>query len=415
MGSARTQDRVRVVVTGLGMVSAAGTGVEAAWEMLLRGESALAPIESFEAAAYGKQLGGEARHLDRVPDLDRSFQLLDLALDEVLDDAGWSDEQQGPGTGVVLGTSQGSIDKAQSIHRQTLRRPQELPTAEDCQVFENYRPGAGTDRVAHRAGATGPSSTIGMVCVSSAVALIHAADLLRRGVCDRVIAGGFEEFSQFVFTGFHCIGALAQGPLRPFDEERDGTALGEAAVLVTLETLDSARARGARIYAELRGGGYAADAVHMTAPDREGRGLERAIRQAFVEASLGPAEVDYLCAHGTGTVFNDAMECEAFGRIFSELRELGRMPPLSGMKSVFGHTLGAAGVLDAVMTILCLSRGVLPPTVALKNPIEDWNFVPGQGSPPDGRLQIGLSTNSAFGGNNSALLFERWSSEGEGL
>jgi 3-oxoacyl-[acyl-carrier-protein] synthase II len=251
-----------------------------------------------------------------------------------------------------------------------------------------------------------------MVCVSSSVAIIQAADLIRRGVCQRVVAGGFEEFSQFVFTGFFCIGALASGPLRPFDEERDGTALGEGAVLLTLETLASAQERGAVIYAELLGGGHAADGVHMTAPDREGRGLERAVRQAFVESGLGPVDVDYLCAHGTGTVFNDAMECQAFGRIFSEVSAAGRMPPISGLKAVFGHTLGAAGALDAVFSILALTRGVLPPTVATRSAIEDWDFVAGAGRSVEGGLNVALSTNSAFGGNNSALIFRRWDGDG---
>jgi 3-oxoacyl-[acyl-carrier-protein] synthase II len=227
-----------------------------------------------------------------------------------------------------------------------------------------------------------------------------------------VVAGGFEEFSQFVFTGFYCIGALASGSLRPFDQTRDGTALGEGAVLLTLETLESAQARGARIYAELLGGGHAADAVHMTAPDREGRGLERAIQQAFDESGLAPDGIDYLCAHGTGTVFNDAMECKAFGRIFGASRSSGRMPPISGLKAVFGHTLGAAGALDAVFSILALTRGVFPPTACTGSPLEDWDFVTGAGRPSEEPLNVALSTNSAFGGNNSALIFRRWDGEG---
>ena len=404
--------RPRVVVTGLGMVSAAGNGVDAAWDVLRSGKSALAPIESFDASAYGQPLGGEARHLPEDEGTDRSFQLLDLALEEALRDAGWAEDQRGPSTGVVLGTSQGSIARAQAIHRGLARRPLDTPTSAHKAAFANYRPGAGTHRVAERAGASGPQTTVGMVCVSSSVAIIQAADLIRRGVCERVVAGGFEEFSQFVFTGFFCIGALASGPLRPFDQERDGTALGEGAVLLTLETLESAQARDAQIYAELLGGGHAADAVHMTAPDREGRGLERAVLQAFDEAGLGPVDVDYLCAHGTGTIFNDAMECQAFGRIFSEVRAAGSMPPISGLKAVFGHTLGAAGALDAVFSILALTRGVLPPTVANRSAIEEWDFVAGEGRSVEGGLNVALSTNSAFGGNNSALLFRRWEGSG---
>ena len=180
--------------------------------------------------------------------------------------------------------------------------------------------------------------------------------------------------------------------------------LGEGAVLLALETLEDALARGAAIYAEVVGGGISADAFHMTAPDPEGRGLERAVRQALQDAGMGPADIDYICAHGTGTVFNDGMECKAFARIFSELAEGGRMPPISGLKSVFGHTLGAAGALDALISVLALRDGILPPTVAHETPIADWDFVAGRGRKAEARLEVALSTHSACGGNNSALV-----------
>jgi len=396
---------VTIVVTGLGMVSAAGTGVDAAWQRLADGRTALSPVQRFDPAPYGLEVAGEATHVERNGG-DRSQQLLALAADEVMRDAGWSDEQRGSDLGLVLGTCQGSIERAEPIHRKYARRPHDAPTDDERGRFDAYRPGAGTAWLADRLGVGGPTATVGMVCVSSSVALIHAVDLLQRGACRRVVAGGFEEFSQFVFTGFHCIGALASGPLRPFDEERDGTVLGEAAVLLTLETLEDARARGATIYAEVAGGGFAADAFHMTAPDPEGGGLERAIRQAFAEAGVGPADIDYICAHGTGTVFNDGMETKAFGRIFAELEAAGRMPPVSAVKSVFGHTLGAAGALDAVMSILALRDQRLPPSVAHEDSITDWDFVPGGSRPTEG-LDVVLSTNSAFGGNNSAVVLRR--------
>lgn len=402
-------DRTRVVVTGLGMITAAGTGIDAAWTLLCEGGSALRPIELFDATPYGGQLAGEALHLDRTDELPRGLQLLDVALSEVLQDAGWGDDQRGRGTGVVLGTCQGDIEAARTIHRDFAQRPHREPTDADSVAFHGYRPGAGTDFVAERIGAAGPRSTVGMVCVSSSVAILHAVDLLRRGECDRVLAGGFEGFSQFVFSGFQCIGALASSALKPFDEERDGTALGEGAVLLTLETLDEAQARGASIYAEIVGGGVSADAFHMTAPDPEGRGLERAMRQAFAEAGVGPADIDYISAHGTGTVFNDGMEHAAFARVFGELAGAGQMPPISGAKAVFGHTLGAAGALDAVASILALKEGLLPPTVAHEAPIAAWDFLPGAAREADAPLDVALSTNSAFGGNNSAVLLQRWS------
>jgi len=403
----------RVVVTGLGMVSAAGQGIESAWRLIRDGRSALAPVTLFDSQPYGGALSGEAVHLERENGEDRSLQLLRLASDEVLEDAGWGEAQRGADTAVVLGTCQGAIENARGIHRDFFRRPQPSPTAEDRRAFAEYRPGYGTQYLADLVHADGPRATVGMVCVSSSVAIIHALDLLRRGAAKRVVAGGFEGFSQFVFSGFHCIGALAAGPLRPFDEERDGTVLGEAAVLLTLETLEEAQARGTHIYAEVLGGGYAADAFHMTAPDPEGRGLERAVRQALEDADIDPTEIDYICAHGTGTVFNDGMERATFERLFAELAAAGKMPAISSMKSVFGHTLGAAGALDAVASVLALDEGLLPPSVALEKPIVDWDFVQGKGRDCNGHLKVALSTNSAFGGNNSALVLRRHCAEGQ--
>jgi len=396
-----------VVVTGMGMVSAAGNGVEAAWQHLAEGRSALSPIQRFDPKPYARAVAGEANHLPREEGYDRSFQLLDLAAAELTENSGWGPEQTGRQTGVVLGTCQGSIDRAEAIHRGYARRPHDAPTDDHRRRFAAYRPGMGTARLAERLGIAGPRATVGMVCVSSSVALLHAVELIRRGACRRAVAGGFEEFSQFTFTGFHCIGAMATGELKPFDEKRDGTVLGEAAVLLTLERLDDALERGATILAEVVGGGVAADAFHMTAPDPDGAGLERAIRQAFGEAGVGPADVDYICAHGTGTAFNDGMESKAFARIFAELADAGRMPPVSGLKSVFGHTLGAAGALDALVSILAIRDRTLPATVAHSEPITDWDFVPGANRKTNGRLDLVLSTNSAFGGNNSAVLLRR--------
>ncbi len=389
------------------MVSAAGTGVGAAWDRLDSGRSGLSPIRRFEPGPYGLEVAGEVQHIQREDGVPRAFQLLDVAADELLEDSGWAESQQGADTAVVLGTCQGAIEGAEGIHRRYARRPHGEPSAADRSAFADYRPGAGTARLASRLCASGPLATVGMVCVSSSVALLHAVELIRRGAARRAVAGGFEEFSQFVFTGFHCIGALASGALKPFDEDRDGTVLGEGAVLLTLETLHDARERGAKILAEVVGGGFAADAFHMTAPDPQGGGLERAVRQAFRQAGMGPADVDSICAHGTGTVFNDGMECQAFGRIFAELADAGRMPPISGVKSVFGHTLGAAGALDAVVSILALTEQSFPATVAHSSPIQAGDFVPGRSRPAERRLDVVLSTNSAFGGNNSAVLFRR--------
>ena len=398
----------RVVITGLGMISSAGVGVEAAWCAAEDGATFLRPVRSFDPEAYGEPLAGES-DLPRDPELECSLQLLDVALDEVLKDSGWGEAQRGARTGVSLGTCQGAIEGAQAVHRGYAGRAAVTPEDADRAAFDDYRPGAGTARAAERFGAEGPASTIGMVCVSSAVAMINGLELIRRGVADRMLVGGFEGFSQFTFTGFHCIGALATGALKPFDEERDGTVLGEGAVLLTLERESDARARGAHIYGELAGGGMSADAVHMTAPDPEGRGLERAVRQAMDDAGVGVDDVDYISAHGTGTRFNDGMESACYERMFAERGQRGDFPLVVGHKSIFGHTLGAAGALDVVLSLLVFERGLVPPTVSHEQPLRSlpWDFVPGKARPVDEPMDTLLSMNSAFGGNNSALVLRR--------
>lgn len=399
---------LRVVVTGLGLVSAAGVGVENAWSQLLAGETSITPIRSFDPRPWGLEVAGEVQGLEREEGVDRAEQLLRLATDEVMADAGW-DRTPDSRLGVVLGTCQGAIERVRGLHRRYLQRPVVGEVGDEGR-FAAYRPGYGTERAASWIGARGPRATVGMVCVSSAVAIWHGMDLLRRGAADRVLVGGFEGFSPFVFTGFQCIGALAKGPLRPFDEQRDGTVLGEGAALLALETLSSAKARGARVRAELLGGGVSADGFHMTAPDPKAGGLERAIRMALAEAGLGPEDIDYISAHGTGTAFNDQMEIVAFNKVFADRVAQGTAPPISSKKSIFGHTLGAAGALDALLSVLALERELVPPTVALAEPIGggSWDFVRGRARPTESPMRRVLSTNSAFGGNNSALVLSRW-------
>jgi 3-oxoacyl-[acyl-carrier-protein] synthase II len=246
---------------------------------------------------------------------------------------------------------------------------------------------------------------VGQACASSSMAILHAVELIRAGVIDRAVAGGFDGFSPFIYTGFHVIGALSRTGCRPFDIGRDGTVLGEGAALLVLESEEAAEARSARPLAIFEGGGFASDGVHLTAPDREGRGLVRAIGQALDDAEIDAEEVGYINAHGTATSFNDAMECTAFRQIFDGR---GAMRPISSIKSIFGHTLGAAGALDAIVSIEALNRQILPPTVnGAKEPlVEEWDFVT-EGARPVSDLEVVLTTNSGFAGNNTALIFRR--------
>jgi len=399
----------RVLVTDMGLVAASGVGIEEAWRCVVEGRSCIGPIRSFDARAFPGALGAE---LIDVPaagrgDDERSIHLLLAAVGTLstgLEEHLRSHPDAALRTAVVLGTSKGVVLGMGEVHRKVRERAGRLSDA-DLRTIEAYRPGYGTLRLSERLGARGPRSTLGLACASSSMAIAHAAELLKLGLADRAVAGGFDGFSPFIFTGFDAIGALTRTRCRPFDRRRDGTVLGEGAALLVLETAEAALARGVRPIAELEGAGFTADGVHLTAPDREGRGLARTVRQALDAAGLEADDVDYINAHGTGTRFNDAMECVAFDKVFGE-REV--MPPISSVKSIFGHTLGAAGALDAIISILSLDRQMLPPTVGCggETEVDGWDFVPGRGRRVD-ELERVVTTNSGFAGNNTALIFRR--------
>jgi len=400
--------RPRVVVTGLGLVTAAGSDTGATWSAVADARTCIGPIRTFDARVFQNPTGAELLELpaaEREGD-DRTLRMVLAAGREAAGELPGrlaDDPDARRRTAVVLGTSQGSILGMAGVHRRLRRDGGEL-TGDDRDAIGAYRPGYAAGRLAEAVGAEGPRTTLGMVCVSSAMALLQGVELLRDGVADRVVAGGFEGFSPFIFTGFYCIGAASRTLCRPFDRRRDGTILGEAAALLLLETEDAARERGAAPLAILEGGGFAADGVHMTAPDREGRGMERAIRQALADGRVDPADIDYVNAHGTGTPYNDAMECRALERVIP-----GTMPPISSLKATFGHTLGAAGAVDAGVSILAMQHQLLPPTLngGEEPEVDDWDFVFGAARPAQGLDRV-LSTNAAMAGNNTALLFRRY-------
>lgn len=402
----------KVVITGMGVVASNGIGRRAFLEGLRAGRSGIRPIESFDTTGYEVHIGGEVKEIpfpprDAKPEGDRAFQLLDVALQEALHDLPpelLADPAERRTTGVALGTCQGAILAGAPLHRSFLKPAREA-TPHERAAYAAYRPGTGADQVARRLGLGGPRTTIGMACVSSAMSTLYAADLIRRGQVRRMLVGGFEAFSPFIFTGFHSLLALVADACRPFDANRSGTVLGEGAAVLVIESEEAALKRGATIFAELAGWGYAGDAVHLTAPDREGGGLSRAIDLAFRSSGLAAQEVGYINAHGTGTVFNDAMECAAFQKVFG-----ARMPqvPVSSLKPLFGHCLGAVGGMELVASVLAILQEFVPPTLnhQLCPPEYPWDFIPNESRAVPG-LSTVLSTNSAFGGNNTALLIRR--------
>jgi 3-oxoacyl-[acyl-carrier-protein] synthase II len=382
----------RIVVTGLGAVSGFGRGTDALWRGLVEGRRATAPRSELEAA--GLRVGPVAL----VPELPfsdaaaaRAERLAAWAAEEAIADAGLSIPDAA--LALTFGTTKGGIEPFLALVRDAAAPPPSPPAR------ASY---AGTGLLlASHIGSEGPIEIASVACTSSNVAIGTALDLLRRGEVRRVLAGGADALSDFVVSGFATLKALDPEPSRPFDRTRRGLNLGEGAAFLVLEREEEALARGARIRAAVLGYGISADAVHMTGPDKEGRGAARAMIAALAEAGVQPAELDFVSAHGTGTVFNDLMEDKA---LRLALGEHARTRPVHSIKSALGHTLGAAGALEAVVCVRAIETGLVPPTVghSERDPEIDLDVV--AGAARSVAIRTALSTSSGFGGTNAAIV-----------
>jgi len=248
----------------------------------------------------------------------------------------------------------------------------------------------------------GPVATITIACASGANAVGYAADLVRSGHADVMLAGGSDTVSQFTFSGFSSLRAMTQDACRPFDEDRTGIALGEGAGVLVLEEEERAVRRGARIHGEILGYGFCNDAYHSTAPAPDGGGMLRSIRAGLEAAGLGPDDIDYVNAHGTATQANDAMEIAAYRALFGGR---GRRVPVSSIKAMVGHTLGAAGAIELIATVLALAGQYVPPTINASRPTAELDTVPDRAR--EARLRHALCCNAGFGGHNTAVVVGR--------
>jgi 3-oxoacyl-[acyl-carrier-protein] synthase II len=274
--------------------------------------------------------------------------------------------------------------------------------ARDRRTLGSVLPWAHAEAVATRFGVLGPRETVVTACSSGAAALAVGSDLIASGMSDLVLAGGVDALTRTCYLGFHALKLLDPEPCRPFDRERRGMSIGEGAGFLVLEEAEHARRRGARAYAELAGYGMTADAHHVTAPDPEGHGMARAMREALTRGGLAPSDVGYANAHGTATPQNDRVEARALREVFGVEGLL-----VSATKSMIGHTMAAAGALEAMATVLALVHDVLPPTVHLDAPDPDVAFdcIPHRARPAT--VEHAISNSFGFGGQNVSLLFRR--------
>jgi len=385
----------RIVVTGMGIISAAGRGLDATREALRAGRSGLGPLTRFPSPRCGALPVAEVRGVPDEPGVPRIVSLGRIALADALLAAGIGPGDR-DGTALAVGTCVGGMPETEAaLDGREAGRPV------DGSVWLHHECGFATHALALDAGLGGPALTVSTACSSGAQALASGAELLLAGEADAVVAGGVDAICRLTLNGFASLLAVDPEGCRPFDRRRRGMSLGEGAAFLVLETLERARRRGVRPLAIFAGGGNTCDAHHATAPEPTGRGAEAAMRLALERAGRAPADVGYVNAHGTGTQENDRAEGLALARLFGD-----HAPPVSSTKRVFGHTLGAAGAIEAVVTVLALTDGFLPGTAGLEEPDPACAIRPLIDGRP-GSPEVALSSSFGFGGNNTVLCFAR--------
>lgn len=374
----KLDDPPDVSLTATGVVCALGLGTDALWRGLLAGESRVGPCD-----VEGERLVAAPAPLPTPEGEDRTDALVREAARQLTASPAWASVEPAR-LGVCLGTTQGPI----------------ASWSQDQRTLATHRPATPslatpTSNLARLLGARGPVACPSMACASSTAAIGLGLDWIRDGACDAVVAGGADALSGLVHAGFSCLKALDPERPRPFDRRRAGLAVGEGAALVLLQR---GRVEGAPL---LAGWAQSADANHLTGPDPEGRGVARAIERALAEAGLAPADVGFISAHGTATDFNDLMESKAFIRVFGE--QAARIP-VNSIKGAIGHTMGAAGAIEAVLCVLVLRHGVIPPTAGLEvvDPQIPLDVV--RGAPRRAEVRTAVSTSSGFGGVNAAIV-----------
>jgi len=389
----------RAVVTGLGAVTPFGLGVKAYWDGVAAGLCAIRRATLVDTRGLRSQLAAE------VPDpppgsarRSRADRFALAAAGEALEDAHLGRAERAEAA-VVVGAVGGGMWEAERWYWPEEGRPEVPP---DGRTLGAVLPWSHAEVVANRFGLMGPRETLVTACSSGAASLAVGSDLIATGMADLVLAGGVDAITRICYLGFAALKLLDPGPCRPFDRERRGMTVGEGAGFLVLEEAGHARQRGARIYAELAGYGMTTDAHHVTAPDPEGRGMARAVASALTRSGLAPSDVGYANAHGTATPQNDRVEARALREVFGDEGLL-----VSSTKSMIGHTMAAAGSLEAMATILALVHEVIPPTANLDCPDPD---VPFDCVPHRARtraVEHAISNSFGFGGQNVTLVFRR--------
>ncbi len=410
--------RRRVAITGMGLVTCLGAGVEENWKQLIEGHSGIRPITLFNAQRCVTRIAGEVPSefdplhylpVKELRRLDRHQQIGLVAACQAVHEAGFQTPPNDPYRyAVVIGSGIGGLSTIQTGY-EVLREkgPKRMPPMMIPMAVVNLLPGL----IAMRFGLKGPNFGIVNACASSASAIGEAYRMIASGSADVAITGGSEAVvCEFAISAFNALRALStrndepEKASRPFDRDRDGFVLAEGAGMLTLESLEHAKDRGATIHGEIVGYGATSDAYHVVMPDPDGAGAYQAMRLAVEDACLQPKQVQYINAHGTSTELNDKTETLAIKRLFGPS---AYQLSISSTKSMTGHALGAAGAIEAIFTVLTLERGIVPSTLNLDSPDPecDLNYTPNKSV--ERSMEYAISNSFAFGGQNVSLLFRR--------
>ncbi|MFQ5861654.1 MAG: beta-ketoacyl-[acyl-carrier-protein] synthase family protein [Candidatus Brocadiales bacterium] len=401
----------RVVITGIGMITPVGSGEKTFWEAVLAGKSGVGDVTCFDTSRHKVHKGCEVKdfnfrdYIDNgsIGDIGKGSQFAiaatKIALDNSRLDLGKIEPDR---IGVSVGTTGGEI---QILEKIDLLRHEQDEDQIDTQLFLQHPCNNIPANIARVFGFRGPNTMIPTACAAGNYAIGYACDLIKLGRVDFMFAGGSDPFSKVAFTGFSRLGAVAPDVCRPFDKNRKGMLIGEGAGILLLESLDGALARDAEIYAEIIGYGLSCDGYHITIPHPQGDGVISSVKRALQDAQINPADVQYINAHGTGTVANDKAETISIKKVFGEHAE---KLMVSSIKSILGHTMGAASAIEAIACALTVKNDVVPPTInyETKDPECDLDYVPNVSR--EHRVDIALNTAFAFGGNNSCLVVKKF-------
>lgn len=409
----------RVVITGMGTVNPLAHNTDDFWQAIKAGKSGIGPITKFDTTNHATKIAGEIKNFDVRNYLDRtearkmeafSHYAVVSAL-EAWRDSGLTDGDVDPiKVGVILGVGFGGFETLESAYKSLMDKgPGRVPPMTIPKLISNIGPG----NIAITLNAQGPSYSLATACASGTDAIGHSLRSIQDGVTDVVITGGVEAvITTLGIASFNVIHALStryndapEKASRPFDKDRDGFVMGEGSGILILEELDHAKARGARIYAEVVGVGATTDANHLTAPHPEGRGAIQAMQMALTTAGVSPQQVDYINAHGTSTPINDPVETKAIKAVF---QDHAYSLKVSSTKSMTGHCIGAAGAIEAIICAKSIEDQFFPPTINLDNPDPDCDldYVPHRGY--HGSIEYAMSNSLGFGGHNGVLLLRKF-------